>query len=411
MRGHHFIAGLVALLGIVSISRAGDPFTVSVQTTSGTPMSNSVSGATLPDLISNVVNAQNEFSGYSNRDISASVKYGGLNNAIEVSKNAAGTSATLTIPSIGFTKTFTGTSSSDLKDQIINYGKKNGANIYGDFVRSINTNTDLGVTDGNPLATTAMLSNQAFYQFGLQPAPIMPGQGVPNPLDQVATANVRFDLNVGYSHTDDSSGYFAQFALSLGFKFGDRVGLVFSTPFMYRSVDGADVFHIGEEISLPILLIEPQGDKSFSWLVTPEVMGAVAGSYDLATGGTFIGGGATSSLSYAFGGFVFTLADQLEYFHGFPFSFSDYKFETNLDQAVLKNGVKVTKFFGDALFVDAGITYTQFLQHADIGEYWSPSLSIGMRLGPYSGIRLGYLGDFGKGYTVHSGTVELYFNY
>src|SRR6185437_14268168 len=166
-----------------------------------------------------------------------------LNNAVIVTKNAADTSATLTIPSIGFTKTFTGTNSKDLEKQILDFARKDGAHVYGNFIRSLNATTDLGVTDGNPLATTALLANQSFLQFGLQPAPVPPGEGIPNPLDQVATSNIRFDFSAGYSHTHTGSGYYATGAFSLGFKFGDRVALVFDTPFSYRNVQGADVYN------------------------------------------------------------------------------------------------------------------------------------------------------------------------
>src|SRR6185295_5048439 len=99
----------------------------------------------------NVIKGEDQFSAFENRDISASLRYGSLNNAVLVSKNAANTSATLAIPSIGFTKTFTGSDSKDLEKQIQEFARKNGARVYGDFIRSLNATTDLGVTDGNPL--------------------------------------------------------------------------------------------------------------------------------------------------------------------------------------------------------------------------------------------------------------------
>ena len=64
-------------------------------------------------------------------------------------------------------RTFTGTNQSNLEKQIENYAKRNGANVYGNFIRSINETSDLGVTDGNPLAATAIFARQAYSQFGL----------------------------------------------------------------------------------------------------------------------------------------------------------------------------------------------------------------------------------------------------
>jgi hypothetical protein len=38
-------------------------------------------------------------------------------------------------------------------------------------------------------------------------------------------------------------------------------------------------------------------------------------------------------------------------------------------------------------------------------------VGVGVRIGPYSGIRIGYTGDFGPGFVDHGGNVEFYLNY
>jgi hypothetical protein len=407
-----FIAGaLAATLGLFSIARAGDPFLITAQSTSGTPETITAAGSNLPNLLNDLVKDKSQFAPLRNQSSSASIDYGTDKNAITVTKNAAGTSATVSIPSIGFTKTFTGASSSDLEKQIENYAKKNGADIYGNFIRSINQRTTLGVTDGNPLAATAIFANTAFNDFGLQPTPMPPGKGPESPLDLVATPNVRLDFNGGYSRTDAGAGYYAGGAFSFGVKFGERVGLVFTTPFEYRFISGAAVYDVAEEVSLPIVILPPQGSTNISWMLTPTGVGGGAGSVDLAAGGLFAGGGLTSSLSLQYAGFIFTLADQLDYYHGFPITIGDYKFDTNLDQTVAKNGLKITRYVGDNMYVDAGITYTEFLQRAAIGEYWSPTAGVGFRLGSNAGLRINYAGDFAPGFINYGGAIQFYLNY
>lgn len=401
----------IAMLFPAVVARAGEPFLITATTTSGTPASVSTGGSNLPNLITNVIKSESIFSSLQNRNTSATVRYGGLNDAIVVSKNSTNTSATLTLPSIGFTKTFTGSSESDLNSQIRKFAEKNGADIYGQFIRSINQSTDIGVTDGNPLAATAIFADQAYRQFGLEPAPFAAGTDPVNPLDQVATPNIRLDFNGGYSHSDSSSSYFAGGDFSLGFKFGDRVGLVFDTPFEYRNVQGADVYDIAEEVSLPIVLRKAGGNFSLGWMLTPTFTAGGAGSVDLAAGGVFLGGGITSSLSYQIAGFVVTLADSFQYFHGFPITIGAYQFDTNLDQEVLKNGLKLSKFFGNNFFLDASFTYTNFLQRADIREYWSPAAGLGFRFNSSAGLRVGYSGDFSHDFVAHGGELQLYFNY
>src|SRR2546429_818509 len=92
---------------------AADPFSVIATTTSGTPTSVSASGSRVVDLVRDVVRNESAFSSLGNRDIAANFRYAGENNAILINKNAASTSATVTIPSINFTKTFTGTDEHD----------------------------------------------------------------------------------------------------------------------------------------------------------------------------------------------------------------------------------------------------------------------------------------------------------
>ena len=408
----HYLAIVATLvLSLSAIARAGDPFLITAESTSGTPVSTSVGGSNLPNLLSNLVQDKSQFSSLSGHDTSSAVRYGSENNAILLNENAAGTSATVQIPSIGFQKTFTGTDSRNLESQIENYAKRYGADIYGKFIQSVNQNTTLGVTDGNPLAATAIFAGQPYVQFGLQPTPVPPGQSVPSPLDQVATPSVRLDFDGGYSHTDVGSGYYAGGAFSFGFKFGQQVGLVFSTPFEYRYVAGAAVYDLGEEVSLPVVIIQPHGPTGFSWMLTPTVFSGGAGSVDLAAGGLFLGGGLTSSLSLQYAGFIFTVADELNYVHGFPISIGDYKFETRLEQEVAKNGVKITRFIGDNLYLDAGITYTNFMQRAAVGEYWTPTAGVGLRVGSGAGLRVAYSGDFGPGFIDNGGAIQFYLNY
>ena len=400
----------IVMLTLTSISRADAPFGITAQSTSGTPQTITSSGSSVVDLVRNVIKDESQFSALSNQGVSASLRYGGINNAIQFSKNASNTSTTVSIPSIHFTRTFTGANAADVEKQIEDFAKKNGASIYGDFLRSINEHSTLGVADGNPLATTALLADYSYSLFGLQPAPFA-FEDPMDKLDATAEPRWRFDSWGGVSHADTGDGYFAGGAFTLAFRFTDRVGLSLATPFTYRNVGGASIFDVGEEVSLPILAIKPKGDRTISWLITPTFIAGAGGSIDAAAGGIFLGGGATSSLSYQLSTFTFTLANQLDYFHGVPIQIGDYKFDTNLNQEVLKNGLKVTKIFGRTFFVDASITRSDFLQGAAIDHYWTPAAGVGVRFGANAGLRVGYFGDFAHGFNVNGGDIQLYLNH
>lgn len=410
MHGARSLALLSVVLVASSSASGQDLFSVSARTASGTPQTVNVAGSNLTDLVSHLVQNQDQFAALRNRDISASLQYAGIANAITIRKNASSTSASVTIPSIGFNKTFVAANSHDLKNQIIDYLKKNGATEYGRFLRVVNEQTDVGVTDGNPLAATAMLADHQYFTFGLDPTPFQNPES-PTRLDSVSTPRFRFDASGGIEHTRIGDGYFVRGALDTAFRFTDRIGLVFSTPFVYRNIDGGNIYQAGEEVALPVGIIPGRGNGSLAWTLTPYGTVGAAGSVELAAGGTFAGGGLTNSLSYTVGGFAFTLADHYSFFRGYPVHFGDYHFHTDLEQQVLKNGLKVSKTFGGTVVLDAQITYTNFLERADIRDYWSPGAGISFRFGPHAGLRVGYQADLAGSLRVHEGNLLLYVNF
>jgi hypothetical protein len=180
---------------------------------------------------------------------------------------------------------------------------------------------------------------------------------------------------------------------------------------MYREVENAKIFHGGFEVALPITIIN--GDKTpIRWALTPAGGGYIGGSYDLAAGGVVAGGSLTSSFSWMIRqiGLTFTMANQYGAYQGVPIEISEFKFDTDVDQQILKNGLMVTQKFGDG-FVDAGVTYTNFLEDAAMDHYWSPTVGVGVNFGESSGLRLAYNGDFGDGYRAHGATVQLWFSH
>src|SRR5436190_3023459 len=107
-----FLCALVITL-IAANVRAADPFSLSESGGGNTVTAN---GNNLVDLAGNLIDAKDQFATLNNQNVSANLRYGGLNNAVLLSRNAAGTNATLTIPSTGFSRTFTAANQSQLED-------------------------------------------------------------------------------------------------------------------------------------------------------------------------------------------------------------------------------------------------------------------------------------------------------
>ena len=397
-----FVAStLCASCALITPLSAQDPFELTAQ---GGPFSASASGDNTVDLISDLIQSEAEFTPLANNPISAALRYGEESDAVLFTRNGSGTSATLTIPSTGFTRTFNAANEDELEDQIEDFFKEDGADAYADFLREMAKRTSLGVNDGNPLATTATLADLGFYRFGYRPR--TPGD---EPIRLAGGWDVR--LLGGVSETEAFDGWFAGFGLGKNWRLGDRVGITWASNFRYRDVEGASVYQTGTTIGVPIALITSDDDSGLSWHVTPAFVGGFGGSWDLAAGGFLAGGQVTSSLALRAAGFTLVLANQFGFYEGLPIDISDFRFETDTSQRILKNGVQVIRDLGDDAYIDAGVALTNLLDDAFIDDYVSADLGVTLRFGDRSGLRVGYHGDFSDDFDTHGGNATLFFSY
>jgi hypothetical protein len=397
-----FIASILCASGTFTAAvRADDPFTLTAQ---GGPFTAAASGDNVVDLIDNLIVSEGEFAPLEQSAFTASLRYGELNDAVRLTQNASGTSATLTIPSTGFTRTFNAANEDDLEDQIEEFFREDGADAYADFLAETARQTSLGVNDGNPLATTSTLADLGFYRFGYRVR--IPGD---EPIRLAGGWDVR--LLGGVSETDAFDGWFAGLGFGKNWRLGDRVGITWASNFRYRDVEGASVYQVGTTIGVPIALITSDDESGLSWHVTPAFVGGFGGSWDLAAGGFLVGGQITSSLALRAAGFTFVLANQVGFYEGLPIEISDFRFETDTSQRILKNGVQVIRDLGDDAYLDAGVALTNLLDDAFIDDYVSADVGVTFRLGDRSGLRVGYHGDFSDDFDTHGGNASLYFSY
>src|SRR5688572_25694060 len=401
-------AALAATCLYTTHARAQDPFRLRAESTSGTPQTATAVGSDLIELVENLVDSQEAFTPLAGQDVSASLTYGGVADAVLVSRSAAGTSATLTLPTTGFTRTFTGATADDVQDQIEDFLLKEGAAEYAKFLRTINEQSVLGVVDGNPLAGTALLSSDTFNRFGLY-------RGGMAPVGNVIRGGGGTGVNLegGTAETDVCDGYYANVSFAGLLRFGDRVGLSLGPTLTYREVEDAEVYHVGGHVALPIVLVMPGDDEhGIVWQVTPAFLSGASGAVDLAAGGTLLGGGVTSSITIPLGDrFAVDIANQISFFEGYSISIGEYDFETDLSQQLLKNGVRLSFALSDAIYVDGSFTHSKYLEDAAVEDWISPGAGIGLHFGDTSGVRFGYQANLADDIDTHAGQVQLYFNY
>lgn len=385
---------------------AAEPFSL---TATGDGTTVTATGNNLVDLAGNLIDAEDEFAALADEDVTGSLRYGGLNNAVLFSRNAAGNTATLTIPSTGFSRTFTGANEDELEDEIRDFFEEEGADAYADFLAEINKRTSLGVNDGNPLATTALLADMGFYRFGFITR--RPGaESIPLPVGfDLRVAGGVSDADAGDDDDEELSGSFASLGLGTSFRFGDRVALTWANTFRYRDVEGAAIYQYGSTIALPIALV-PGNEGGLSWRLTPAFVGGFGGSWDLAAGGILIGGQLTNSVSLHGGGWTLTMGNQIGLYEGVPIDVADFRFETETSQTIVKNGLQLVRDLGDRAFLDVGVAHTLFLDDAFVEDYISPTAGVGFRLGG-SVLRVGYQGDIADNFTAHGANASLVFSF
>jgi len=398
--GRWLIAAMI-LAATTSRARGADFFDVTAVGGSGTTVN--AGGGDVIDLANNLINKSSQFAALQGQGFTASLNYGGVANAVVFTENSAQTQATLTIPSTGFSKTFTGSNSSSLQTQIEDFLKSDGDSAYSALIQQVDQQSAVAAIDGNPQATTALIATDAFERFGI---------------DATQTGEVQ-DPDHGYQFTvsgtggttrsEGFDGDFADLALGGQWELNDTVAIATATVLQYRSIGSSEVYTAGQELGLPITLVPREGtDSGWRWQITPWGFAGISGSYDQAEGALLIGGGATNSVSWRTGDLTFTLADQADYATNTDVQVDGYSFDVPVDQWIVKNGVDVSwQVFSSDWFVNGGGAYSEFLNHAAVPNYWTAIGGVGVNLGRHAVLKADFMGDFAPHYTAPGGEVLL----
>jgi len=404
------VAGWVAVLALAAASRSRAEDLIQIDVPA---LSISASSNDFTSLGEDFLLQQGDFSGLIGQPAYiATLRYLEMSDALVLGVTNFGSQATLTIPSTGLVVPFTASSPDDLQQQIEDFLQEGGAHEWARFLEQTNAQSKLALLDGNPRATTALAASGAFRRFGLGSSRSRLGYQEEE-VGRWGAFQLRAEGGGGVvdvDHFDDL--YTAEGALTLAGHFGKHVGLSLALMGQYRSYQSANSYDVGLELGLPIAILRPDEGSHLFWAITPFVQSAVGASIDLAAGGLMIGGGGVNTLALQLGMLELTLANQLAYYSGLPIDdIQGYDFDTELDQLILKNGLKLGVHLG-IFYLDAGSAFTNFLtSDAAVGFYATPFVGVGLALGSWANLRLGYEADLGSGYTAQSGTLKLDFHF
>lgn len=374
-----------------------------------------VGSSSFPDLLNDAINAEAEFAVLDNRDSIYLLDYAGVENAMRFTINAAGTQADFEIPIIEFRRVFIAADREELDQQIEDFLKDEGADVYQRFLEAINRSSLVAISDGNPSSTTAIMSQTIFEEVGFG------GDESITEALQAAEIGQRNSVGLmailGRFKARDFDGRYYSLPLSFGHKFTDRIRAKFNIPLVYQEVEDAQIFNAGLMISIPFTVIGVAQSRSSSknlepgdrlsrlrWDLAPTAGLAAGGSPDYAAGSVMYVGALTSMLSYDFEGFKLTMGNHLSFLEGQTTDVDGYEVGGDVSQQILKNGLKLSVPFQSRWTGEIYGIHTKFLEDAAVEDFVTVGAQVGIRLfssgssGNTGVIILGVVGDFGDDY-------------
>jgi hypothetical protein len=446
---HRHLLGLV-LLAIPAAARAADPFVYTETTTTGTPQtvqidSHSVIRAT-DDLLLGLGSGATLYG----RDVTASLKYGGVADALRITVSADHTTATLSYPGTGRpAETFVANGGGNyfnpaqsLDNQIYNAITDPHNRDWEDLQNRLNRESFIMPADGNPSAATSFLAEQTFNRFALLNDQIPPGgnrySNNDDPEHSAGYYSPNFALDIGGQriNTTGFDGYDLEFTLSATGRFLPWLGYSFAVPYQVREVAGAQSQTLGFEFGLPFDLIRTsRRNPVVSWTLTPYAEFAVNDSPDLGSTVGIFDAGLASRLAFRFGprrDWAFAWGSQFTGFVGlhegrntdlygddydydgrddYYSSYNREAFRGHVSQQLFKNGLQVVHDFRHGLSVDASVTYSSFVENAAVDQWWTPRIGLGWQITRNFGVRWDYSAELANHYTSSGGRFELDFRY
>jgi hypothetical protein len=140
-------------------------------------------------------------------------------------------------------------------------------------------------------------------------------------------------------------------------------------------------------------------ENPMNWRLTPLVGISARGSQDLAGGGLIWMAGLNNSVDYRVSHkLIVCVVNQLTTHHGLDVKYASYEFNPNVDQLMLKNGLRFVTPFTARTTGDFFVIETNFLKEAAVKNFTTYGASISYRITPKMNLAFGVNFDIGSGY-------------
>ena len=401
------LAIILLAMGLWTASAGADLLVIDAVPGVGTPIQDT--DHNLIDITTDLILNQGAFTPLFGQDYTASLNYAGVVGAIAFDQDAAGTTLTMTFAT-GFSIVFNGTDRADLQRQFEDFIKDGGAQEYARLLKLINELSTLGVTDGNPNATTALMHRGAFYRYGF----LMPGssQGRLERPSLDRWESRRDDPTSGgwvigyrpqYTHVraDDGHGNMAGFDFTAGRPVNDNTGISIGFSAHYFNYEGSRVLHATAEVAMPLAVIVPTEDRRVLWELTPYAQMSAGASADLLSGAILPGVGVVSGFHFESGDWLISIANQIGHSDSLEVELDDGEFDPEISQQLWSNAIRGTTALSENSWCFLGLGYHDFLNEAAVGSWVSPEVGFQWANGLQS-LSLRYRADIANDYKAHN---------
>lgn len=361
------------------------------------------------DLLDRAIRREGDFAALAGTNYTASITFLGVPNSIGIDLNAAGTAATLSIPSINFSRDFTGTDEDDVRDQIRDFLKREGADIIGRLRTAVRSVSAASITDGNPDSNTASAARAIFFTQGLTPAatlvfndadvPVGPGRAGFAVTARTATMEIG-----GEDYTATQLRLAAEL---FSLKLSDRVRLEMPVSADYVEIEGTEVYGGGAFLALPVRIHTMDANKAVGWRVAPVAGGQTRVSFDAVSGAVTWYAGLVSTVDYRVGPrLIVSIINQASYHEGLPIAVKGFTFESDVNQVILKNGFRLLTPVARRGHAGIHYVHTDFMHEAAIDAYHTAGVSVETRVGRATSLSAVLESDWADGYVSAAGRLQ-----
>ncbi len=335
------------------------------------------------------------------RAFRANVTYMGVPSTFAVTPGFDGKSASLRIESIGFDKTFTGASASEINNKVEKFLNSEGAAIAAKFNEAVGFESAFAISDGNPASTTATAARTLFFSQGI-PAPRDPSDDAAPAHSRVGAAslaisrgNIEADI-AGRTYRGEQLRVEANLA---SLRVNRRMRLEMPVTAEYTNIEGTEIYGAGATLAAPITLVASTAEQPFGWKLVPAVGLHTRASFNAAVGGVSWHVGLLSAADWRISDRIsLTLLNQVTHHRELPIEFDDYAMVSDIDQTILKNGLCLTMRPSSGLHANLYAIHTRFLNEASVDSYYTVGLSLDVRTGRHLALGAAIESDFADNY-------------